>query len=169
MTSNEKHVACLAGAIRSSIAALPASRDRDIPPQPQQTRVGRGVGGSSWPQGGGEHSQRALVRIGDRLSESLREGRKPSEDKDVFPVARFISRGNPNMFYLIGLGLCDEKDITIRGLEVRTTDQIKGWSLKTFLGCQRVFPCLSRGVHQHSNDQQGKIGEPDLTFHHDRI
>ena len=24
-----------------------------------------------------------------------------------------------NMFYIIGLGLCDEKDITVRGLEVR--------------------------------------------------
>lgn len=23
------------------------------------------------------------------------------------------------MFYVIGLGLCDEKDITVRGLEVR--------------------------------------------------
>jgi hypothetical protein len=25
-----------------------------------------------------------------------------------------------SMFYIIGLGLCDEKDITLRGLEVRT-------------------------------------------------
>ena len=25
------------------------------------------------------------------------------------------------MLYIIGLGLCDEKDITVRGLEVRTT------------------------------------------------
>lgn len=153
MNSNEKHVACLAGGIRSSIAALPASRDRGIPPQPQQTPVGRDVEGSSWQQGGAEHSQRALVRIGDKPNESPQEGRKPSEDKDVLPDARFISRGNPNMFYLIGLGLCDEKDITIRGLEVRTTYRIKTWGLKTFLGCQRMFPCLSRGVHQYSHDK----------------
>lgn len=38
--------------------------------------------------------------------------------KASIPDARFVSRGNLNMFYLIGLGLCDEKDITIRGLEV---------------------------------------------------
>jgi hypothetical protein len=31
---------------------------------------------------------------------------------------------NIRMFYLIGLGLCDEKDITIRGLEVRVVDCI---------------------------------------------
>jgi hypothetical protein len=29
------------------------------------------------------------------------------------------SRDGEKMFYIIGLGLCDEKDITIRGLEVR--------------------------------------------------
>jgi len=57
------------------------------------------------------------------------------------------------MFYLIGLGLCDEKDITIRGLEVRMTYRGKDWTLKTYLGCQRVLPCLSRGVHEYSDDQ----------------
>jgi len=32
---------------------------------------------------------------------------------------RCIDRSIPSeMFYLIGLGLCDEKDITLRGLEV---------------------------------------------------
>ena len=39
------------------------------------------------------------------------------------------------MFYLVGLGLCDEKDITIRGLEVRKTHQREYYSLKMFLGC----------------------------------
>jgi diphthamide biosynthesis methyltransferase len=38
------------------------------------------------------------------------------------------------MFYLIGLGLCDEKDITIRGLEVRMTHRREDWNLKMFLG-----------------------------------
>jgi hypothetical protein len=56
------------------------------------------------------------------------------------------------MLYLIGLGLCDEKDITIRGLEVWMTYRNKDWSLKTFLGCQRMLPRLSRGVYEHSDE-----------------
>ena len=56
------------------------------------------------------------------------------------------------MFYLIGLGLCDEKDITVRGLEVGVTHRSKDWSLKAFLGHQKMLPCLSRGIHEHSND-----------------
>ena len=38
-------------------------------------------------------------------------GRKTSHEKQILPLGL-------KMFYIIGLGLCDEKDITIRGLEV---------------------------------------------------
>lgn len=38
------------------------------------------------------------------------------------PALRFLTLTSvprsPTMFYIIGLGLCDEKDITVRGLEV---------------------------------------------------
>jgi len=56
------------------------------------------------------------------------------------------------MFYIIGLGLSDEKDITLRGLEVRATR----WLLKPPTrpsniqlppGDQELHPCLPRSVH----------------------
>ena len=34
------------------------------------------------------------------------------------PPTCLLTSSPPKMFYIIGLGLCDEKDITIRGLEV---------------------------------------------------
>ena len=52
--------------------------------------------------------------------------------KTAIPDARVISRGNLKMFYLIGLGLCDEKDITVRGLEVRKPHRREDGSLKYF-------------------------------------
>lgn len=36
----------------------------------------------------------------------------------AFESEFFLICLSSNMFYLIGLGLCDEKDITVRGLEV---------------------------------------------------
>lgn len=60
------------------------------------------------------------------------------------------------MFYLIGLGLCDEKDITIRGLEVcmgigdiRFTDDE---------GYQTLRTRISRSLYKRFNDRQGQVG-----------
>ena len=44
------------------------------------------------------------------------------------------------MFYLIGLGLCDEKDITVRGLEVCTCIRIyNSLTMKVIKHCERVY------------------------------
>ena len=37
----------------------------------------------------------------------------------LFSSTQVVHRQQLVMFYIIGLGLCDEKDITVRGLEVR--------------------------------------------------
>jgi diphthine methyl ester synthase len=48
--------------------------------------------------------------------------------------------GAISMFYLIGLGLCDEKDITVKGLEV-SLSRNSGLHLriKAVRGCSRVY------------------------------
>ena len=48
------------------------------------------------------------------------------------------------MFYIIGLGLCDEKDITVRGLEVRNKlfNALAGalnCNAQAVKGCSRVY------------------------------
>jgi diphthine synthase len=44
------------------------------------------------------------------------------------------------MFYLIGLGLCDEKDITVRGLEVCMCIGIyNSLTMKVIKRCERVY------------------------------
>ena len=43
-----------------------------------------------------------------------------SEVHIAFAAATEKEKNTKKMFYIIGLGLCDEKDITLRGLEVRT-------------------------------------------------
>ena len=47
------------------------------------------------------------------------------------------------MFYIIGLGLCDEKDITVRGLEVRPLltppRPTSNPAPKAVKGCSRVY------------------------------
>lgn len=53
--------------------------------------------------------------------------------KTFIPDARIVLHGNLKMLYLIGLGLCDEKDITIRGLEVRKPHRREDWSLKIII------------------------------------
>lgn len=48
------------------------------------------------------------------------------------------------MFYVIGLGLCDEKDITVRGLEVGPYLHL--------IHYKTILPTLSRS----NNDRQSK-------------
>ena len=63
------------------------------------------------------------------------------------------------MFYIIGLGLSDEKDITIRGLEVRS--HLLQWVLSLSVLCignQKLGESLSGSVHQHSYGGQGASG-----------
>lgn len=67
------------------------------------------------------------------------------------------------MFYVIGLGLSDEKDITLRGLEVcRNSHMAVSNSLPYVLpfdtGYKRLDAGLSRSVYEHSDDRQGPAG-----------
>ena len=56
---------------------------------------------------------------------------------------RFLPQPQSAMFYIIGLGLCDEKDITVRGLEVgaqsfQTLFVVDGVN-QTVKSCSRVY------------------------------
>ena len=47
---------------------------------------------------------------------------------------------NYQMFYLIGLGLCDEKDITLKGLEVSLSPSFgRRLRIKAIRRCSRVY------------------------------
>ncbi len=51
------------------------------------------------------------------------------------------------MFYIIGLGLRDEKDVTIRGLEVKYP-VYSDWRISYhFVGHQRIFSCILGSIH----------------------
>jgi hypothetical protein len=64
------------------------------------------------------------------------------------------------MFYIIGLGLSDEKDITIRGLEVRLSLQYtqRRDPNPLSLGNQILNTRLSRSLHVHPHDQSTQAG-----------
>jgi hypothetical protein len=65
------------------------------------------------------------------------------------------------MFYIIGLGLSDEKDITLRGLEVKMPRLARfGASLDIYFasGGQVIYSPLPRGVHEHSHRSKGALG-----------
>ena len=58
------------------------------------------------------------------------------------------------MFNVIGLGLSDEKDITLRGLEVRMDlpDKTDSKFHISMSGNQEFNPGVSGGVHKHIDD-----------------
>jgi len=66
---------------------------------------------------------------------------------EIIPAAALRFRplpcSPPTMFYVIGLGLCDEKDITVRGLEVGAqsteTHSVTDWVNKAVKSCSRVY------------------------------
>lgn len=64
------------------------------------------------------------------------------------------------MFYIVGLGLSDEKDITVRGLEVRHL--IERFILMLIqnlpTGRKRLFSSVSRGVHEHLDGTEREAG-----------
>lgn len=66
------------------------------------------------------------------------------------------------MLYVIGLGLCDEKDTTLRGLEVHSLTSCSfhtaPCSLHLWAGDQIPIACLPRGVQQHIDGEQGTTG-----------
>ena len=62
------------------------------------------------------------------------------------------------MFYIVGLGLCDEKDITVRGLEVCLVVTERVTAKRVSLGCQRLHKSVSRSLHLHSNGAEGETG-----------
>lgn len=56
------------------------------------------------------------------------------------------------MFYLVGLGLCDEKDITVRGLEVPGFCSRSTYFLNSrTLDSQTLNESVPRGLHEHPN------------------
>lgn len=64
------------------------------------------------------------------------------------------------MLYVIGLGLSDEKDITVKGLEVRVSSRHR-CAVSDFdesLGGQKVRAGLPRVVHVHPDDFEGEAG-----------
>ena len=66
------------------------------------------------------------------------------------------------MFYLIGLGLCDEKDITVRGLEVPDLTPLKLLVLLLIAGTlvsQTLNKGLPRGIHKHIDGAKRAAGE----------
>ena len=69
------------------------------------------------------------------------------------------------MFYIIGLGLSDEKDITLRGLEVKMPESARlGISLDIYFtsGRQIIFSSIPRGIHEHSHCSKGALGKSHL-------
>lgn len=64
------------------------------------------------------------------------------------------------MFYIIGLGLCDEKDVTLRGLEVRIKSNSYLHTLRptVMLGYKKFNAGLSRSLHEHPYDPEGTPG-----------
>lgn len=61
------------------------------------------------------------------------------------------------MFYVIGLGLSDEKDITVKGLEVGTNRSIMTGHTD-IPGSQEMRAGLPRILHLHSNDLEREAG-----------
>lgn len=58
------------------------------------------------------------------------------------------------MFYVIGLGLSDEKDITLRGLQVRTASlpMKPEFGSHVVSGYQKLNSCVSGGVYKYIDD-----------------
>lgn len=58
------------------------------------------------------------------------------------------------MFYVIGLGLSDEKDITLRGLEVRieSLPMKPEFSSHVVSGYQGLNPGISGGLYKYIDD-----------------
>lgn len=71
------------------------------------------------------------------------------------------------MFYLIGLGLCDEKDITVRGLEVSLLriflSFLSFFTQTPRTGGQVMLSNLSRGVHEHPNGSKRETRKSQLS------
>jgi len=61
------------------------------------------------------------------------------------------------MFYIIGLGLCDEQDVTVRGLNVRAYNFLH-YCPNPYPGDKKLVPCLPRGVHQYPNGGKRPTG-----------
>jgi len=68
------------------------------------------------------------------------------------------------MFYIIGLGLSDEKDITLRGLEVVRFLLNIAMITKQVAGDQRVFSSVPRIIYQHTHGPKGETGVFSLSF-----
>ena len=62
------------------------------------------------------------------------------------------------MFYIIGLGLCDEKDITVRGLEVGALSAQACPIVYRESGGKIVFSGLPRSIHKHNDGGKNAIG-----------
>lgn len=62
------------------------------------------------------------------------------------------------MFYIIGLGLCDEKDITVRGLEVGALSAQACPIVYRGSGGKIVFSGLPRSIHKHIDGGKDAIG-----------
>lgn len=65
------------------------------------------------------------------------------------------------MFYIIGLGLCDEKDITVRGLEVSTfpTNSEVDAKFSSPTGCQKVITSIFGGIYQYLDGPERAVGK----------
>jgi len=66
------------------------------------------------------------------------------------------------MFYIIGLGLCDEKDITVRGLEVGNASDPPQIFSHPNPGSQKLIASIPRSIHQHPNGAERTFGTTSL-------
>lgn len=62
------------------------------------------------------------------------------------------------MFYIVGLGLCDEKDITVRGLEVCLNSPVWDMADRICPGSKRLHASVFRSLHLNSDGTEGKTG-----------
>jgi hypothetical protein len=65
------------------------------------------------------------------------------------------------MFYIIGLGLSDEKDVTLRGLEVLITSynfSSSQMNVSSKTGHQEFLAGVSRGLYEYFDGAKGTFG-----------
>lgn len=67
------------------------------------------------------------------------------------------------MFYLIGLGLFDEKDVSVRGMEVRLSNKPlrneQFSQLRTALDHKKLLASLPRVIHKHFDGRERTTGK----------
>ena len=106
-----------------------------------------------------QQSLRPRVRSRARTTDQSSSAPTEINQRQILEIFSLISYSHlHSMFYIVGLGLCDEKDITVRGLEVCLVVTQRVTAKRVSLGCQRLHKSVSRSLHLHSNGAEGEVG-----------